>query len=69
MASVDLKRTFYSLRFSKSYRKYLKFIYRGSQYEVVMFTFGLGTPPQMFTNIMEPVIHHLRCKEIMSLLY
>lgn len=69
MASIDLKDAYYSVRISKSDRRYLRFVFEGVIYEFKCLPFGLNTAPYTFTKIMKPVISYLRNLGYLSVIY
>lgn len=69
MATVDLKNAYFLLPVCESDRKYLRFLFKDKLYEFQCLPFGLNTAPFAFTKLMKPVIHCLRSKGLLSVIY
>ena len=55
MASVDLKRAYYSVPIHKTYQKYLTFLWKGCYYEYTCLPNGYAQAPMVFTKMLKPV--------------
>ena len=66
MASVDLRSAYYSVPIKKSFRKYLKFYWKGQFFQYTCFPNGLSNCPRYFTKLMKPVYAFLRSKGHLS---
>ena len=66
MASVDLRHAYYSVPIKPTFRKYLKFRWRGQLYQYTCFANGLCNCPRFFTKLLKPVYGNLRSKGFLS---
>lgn len=66
MASVDLKHAYYSVPIKKSFRKFLKFMWRQKLYNFTCFPNGLSNCPRYFTKLMKPAYAYLRSQGFLS---
>ena len=55
MASIDLKEAYLQVPVHPASRHFLRFMFRGTVYQVKALCFGLSTAPQVFTRVMAPV--------------
>ena len=62
MASIDLKDAYYSVPIAASYRKYLKFSWKGSLYQFTCLPKGLSCGPRKFTKLLKPALSDLHFK-------
>lgn len=62
MASIDLKDAYYSVAIAASYRKYLKFSWKGSLYQFTCLPKGLSCGPRKFTKLLKPALSDLHFK-------
>lgn len=69
MCSIDLKDAYFSITIHEDYRKYLRFLWLGRYYEFQVLPFGLNIAPYVFTKLMRPVMHYLRNKGFLSVIY
>lgn len=69
MASIDLKDAYFLIPIYPGHRKYLRFLFNGKLYEFSCLPFGLNTAPYTFTKTMKPIIHILRAKGFLSVIY
>ena len=69
MASLDLKDSYFLVPIAQKHKKYLRFAFRGNVFQFNCLPFGLCTAPQAFTKLMKPVIHSLRSKGFISIIY
>ena len=60
MTCVDLQDAYYSIPMSFSFRKYLKFAWRGRLYQFRALPMGLTSSPRIFTKVLKPVFATLR---------
>ena len=60
MTCVDLQDAYYSIPMSSSFRKYLKFAWRGRLYQFRALPMGLTSSPCIFTKVLKPVFATLR---------
>ena len=60
MTCVDLQDAYYSIPMSSSFRKYLKFAWRGRLYQFRTLPMGLTSSPCIFTKVLKPVFATLR---------
>lgn len=51
------------------YRRYLRFFWKGNQFEFLCLPFGLCSAPRVFTKIMKPVVSHFREKGKKMIIY
>lgn len=66
MASVDLRHAYYSVPVKHTFRKYLKFRWKGQLYQYTCLPNGLSNCPRYFTKLLKPVYAHLRSKGYLS---
>jgi len=69
MAKVDLRDAYFTVPISSSHRRFLRFRWRGVDYEFVCLPFGLSSAPRVFTKVMKPVIAALRSRGIRLVIY
>lgn len=69
MTCLDLKDAYFLVPVDKSHRKYLRFSFNGELYEFTCLPFGLCTAPFVFTKLTKPVVHKLRSKGLISVIY
>ncbi|XP_011858159.1 PREDICTED: uncharacterized protein LOC105555726 [Vollenhovia emeryi] len=60
MSSIDLEDAYLVVPIHPSYRKFLRFQWRGTTYEWAALPFGLATAPYIFSKILRPAIKLLR---------
>lgn len=69
MASLDIKDAYYLIPVHKTYRKFLRFTFKGCLYEFTCLPFGLCTAPFVFTKLMKPIASYLRERGITLVIY
>lgn len=69
MCKIDLKDAFFLVNVDKESRKYLRFQVEGLTFEFTCLPFGLSISPYIFTKIMKSVMHCLRSRGFMSVIY
>lgn len=69
MATLDLKDSYFLVPVAKKHKKYLRFVFKRKLYEFNCLPFGLCTAPHAFTKMMKPVVHFLRSKNLLSIIY
>ena len=69
MASVDLKRAYYSVPIHKTCQKYLTFLWKGRYYEYTCLPNGYAQAPMVFTKLLKPVFACLRSQGQNSVIY
>ena len=62
MASIDLKDAYYSVPIAASYRKYLKFSWKGNLYQFTCLPNGLSCGPRKFTKLLKPALSDLHLR-------
>ena len=67
--SLDLEDAFFHVPIHTSYRKYLRFAFRGQVYQFRAMPFGLAIAPRVFTKLMAAVGAHLRQRGALLLQY
>ena len=60
MSSIDLHNGYYSIPISPSFRKYLKFAWRGFLFQFCALPMGLTSSTRIFTKMLKPVFATLR---------
>ena len=69
MASVDLRHAYYSVPIKSSFRKFLKFRWRGQLYQYTCFANRLSNCPRYFTKLLKPIYSNLRSRGFLSAAY
>ena len=69
MTNIDLKDAHFSVPVHESFRKFLRFIWKGTCYQFKALPFGLCSAPRIFTKVLKPVAAFLRRKAIRVLIY
>lgn len=69
MASIDLKDAYLLVPVHKNFQKYLRFSFDGKLYEFLCLPFGLCTASFLFTKLTKPIIHQLRSRGFLSVIY
>ncbi|XP_011858590.1 PREDICTED: uncharacterized protein LOC105556128, partial [Vollenhovia emeryi] len=69
MSSIDLEDAYLVVPIHPSYRKFLRFQWRGTTYEWAALPFGLATAPYIFSKILRPAIKLLRSQGFDSVVY
>ena len=69
MASVDLRRAYYSVPIHKASQKYLAFLWEGRYYEYSCLPNGYAEAPMVFTKLLKPVFACLRSQGLKSVIY
>lgn len=69
IATKDLKDAYFLLPVAKKHRRYLRFSFKGILYQFNCLPFGLCTASHPFTKIMKPVVHFLRSRDLLSIIY
>ena len=69
MASLDFKDSYFLVPIAQKHKKYLRFAFRGNVFQFNCLPFSLCTAPQAFTKLMKLVIHSLRSKGFISIIY
>ena len=62
MAVLDLKDAYYSVPINLQHRKYLRFEFNGTLYELTCLANGVASAPRVFTKLMKPVYATLTSK-------
>ncbi|VDI29195.1 Hypothetical predicted protein [Mytilus galloprovincialis] len=62
--SLDLSDAYFHIPISKTYRKYLRFVWNNKVFQFKALPFGLSTAPLAFTKIMQAAIAHLHSLSI-----
>ena len=60
LGSVDLSDAYFCIPIHKSYRKFLRFIWKEQLYEFVCLPFGYSLAPRTFTKVLKPLYSLLR---------
>ena len=60
MAKIDLKDAYFTVPIWKGHQKFLRFLWKGTQWEFACLPFGIASTPRVFTKILKPVISLLR---------
>lgn len=69
MAVFDLKDAYFLIAVDPEFRKYLRFTFQNQLYEFTCIPFGLSVAPYLFTKLTKPVVHQLRDKGLISVIY
>ena len=69
MIKVDLKDAYLTVPIHAPHRKYLQFLWNGTNYQFKILPFGLSTAPRTFTKIMRPVMAKLREQGLRLIIY
>ena len=69
MIKVDLKDAYITVPIHAPHRKYLQFLWNGTNYQFKVLPFGLSTAPRTFTKIMRPVMAKLREQGLRLIIY
>ncbi|XP_051168859.1 uncharacterized protein LOC127286471 [Leptopilina boulardi] len=69
MAVIDLIDAYLMVTVTEEHRKFLRFAFRDETYEFQSLLFGLCTAPYIFTKLLKPVVHQLRCQGIILVIY
>lgn len=69
LARIDLKDAYFLIPIHRESRKYLRFYFQGQLFEFLVLPFGLSTAPYIFTKVLKPVIHFLRARGLLSVVY
>ncbi len=69
MVKLDLKDAYLTIPLHKDHRKYLRFQWKGVQWEFNCLAFGLACAPRTFTKVLKPVVTHLRRKGLRLIIY
>ena len=57
---IDIKDAYFHIPIQRRFRKYLRFTVEGVVYQFNSLPFGLNVAPRIFTQILKPVLAHLR---------
>ena len=69
MASIDLKDAYFLVSIAKKCKKFLRFKFEGTLFEFNCLPCGICTTPFVFTELLEPIFHHLRSLGLLSVVY
>lgn len=69
MGKIDLKDAYLTVPVSPHHRKFLKFQWKGQNYQFKSLPFGLATAPRVFTKILRPLAAKLRKQGIRIVIY
>lgn len=69
MVVLDLQDAYLTVPIHKSYRKFLRFEFKGQIFEFLVLPFGLAPAPWVFTKITKPILRILRLLGYLSVLY
>ena len=69
MAKIDLKDAYFTVPIWKGHQKFLRFLWKGTQWEFACLPFEIGSAPRVFTKILNPVIGLLRKQGIRLIIY
>lgn len=69
MAKIDLKEAYFLVPVHERHRKYLRFSFNNNIYEYNCLCFGINVAPMIFTKLLKPVVHYLREKGFLSVIY
>jgi len=69
LATIDLVDAYLLLPIHQEDRKFLRFRFREQLFQFRVFPFGLASAPYIFTKILRPVLHFLREKGFLSVVY
>ena len=67
--SLDMSDAYFSIPIEKSYRKYLKFYWKGNLYEFCALPFGISSAPRVFTKVVKVIFSQIRSFGISSFFY
>ena len=67
--SIDLKDAYFTVAIDSTFRKFLRFSWRGSLYEFTCLPNGYSDAPRIFTKLMKPIFSTLRSEGFMSVYY
>ena len=69
MAKIDLKDAYFTVLIWKGHQTFLRFLWKGTQWEFACLPFGIASAPRVFTKILKPVIGLLRRQGIHLIIY
>jgi hypothetical protein len=69
MCTVDLKDAYFLIPIHNNHRKYLRFLWKQKLYQFQVLPFGANIAPYVFTKLLKPVMHYLRSKGYISVIY
>ena len=69
MAKIDLKDAYFTVLIWKGHQTFLRFLWKGTQWEFACLPFGTASSPRVFTKILKPVIGLLRKQGIHLIIY
>ena len=69
LASVDLKKAYYSVVMHQDFRKYLRFCWNGQLYQYTVLPNGLSSGPKVFTRIVKVLASELRKQGFENVFY
>lgn len=69
MCNLDLKNAYLLLPVDAKNITFFRFVFDGILYQFTSLPFGLCTSPYVFTNILKPVMSHLRSKGFLFTIY
>ena len=69
LGKIDLHSAYYSVSIHPASTKYLRFSFQGCLYQFNVLPFGLTSAPFVFTKLLKPVLHYLRCRGFRSVAY
>ena len=69
MASIDLEKAYYSILMDPSFRKLLRFEWRGKLYQYRGLPNGLNVGPKVFTRVVKVLASELRKKGFLNVFY
>jgi hypothetical protein len=69
MAKIDLKDAYFTIPIWKNHQKFLRFLWKDTQWEFMCLPFGLASAPHVFTKILKPIVGLLRKQGIRLIIY
>ena len=69
MTKIDLKDAYFTVPIWKGHQKFLRFFWKGTQWEFACLPFGIASALRVFTKILKPVIGLLRKQGICLIIY
>lgn len=69
MAKIDLEDAYFAVPIDINFKKFLRFQFNNKLYEFKVLPFGLNIAPFVFTKILKPLLHYLRSKGLVSVVY
>lgn len=69
MAKIDLKDAYFTIPIWKNHQKFLRFLWKDTQWKFMCLPFGLASAPHVFTKILKPIVGLLRKQGIRLIIY